>query len=689
MTRDSIYQVLRSVYQAAGPLALAFLIVSSLLLTPLLAGGMAVQPANAAGAGYVGGLPTVGESSGLFSKIADFLTGNDNSTLDDDNTVDNTTASNKDEVLQEWHTEATALGTSQENIVDTRQNYAYDSRFIAVSEGNIEAYLGLNNNLTKSETKTDAVARSNDYLAGIEENNIRLQEQQALETYTWLQTINSSEYADNYTVTARPAGVGADAYEPSDDGISRSDADIVVAQDGTGDYSSFQTAVSNSNSGDIIYVDSGSYTISSAGGVQLSNVTVVGANDPVINGGNMGFDTTEMLILQDSASLKGFVVDSTGYPDALNDVIEIEQSSATLSYVTVRDATNYNSYNVQDTSASATVTNNLIYEASTTGFDTGLNVVGQQPFDIDPSAASQPTETVTLVNGTQVDVTGLTVDDGSGSRTTQLTKYFDGGTAWKLVAQPPTDSNEPQVVFNAADWATLSEDTQQTQDYVDNNVRALVDTVYNNYEPDEVNASDVLTPTDLERQFSTDFQSTGSLAAVQAQAALYGYNTDLNASVKVDTDGDGNVNNAGTLFTRASAPTDPDNDSQGEWVVGQQYDSANLDAPVYMAVQTTDGVELIKLDGTWTILSAQNPETGTAVDTVENEQFSYADADNADLQQQQERYTVVLETEEDRTAGGGGGGGGDGSGIGTTPLLYLGGVVVAGYVVVRLLRNRD
>jgi hypothetical protein len=294
-----------------------------------------------------------------------------------------------------------------------------------------------------------------------------------------------------------------------------------------------------------------------------------------------------------------------------------------------------------------------------------------------------------------VDVTALTVDDGTGNKTVQVTKYFDGGTAWALVAQPPESSNEPQVVFDGSNWERLSEDTQSTQTYVDNNVRALVDTVYQNYNAGDVNATDVLTATDLERQFASDYESTGSLAAVQAQAAIRGYNTDLNASVNIDTyasdnDLDGNVDISGSLWTRASAPSDVDNDSVNEWAVGQTYDTANFNEPIYVGVQTQDGVEIRELSGQFQIVSAQNPSTGTPVDAVENEQYSYADADNGDLQEQQDKYTIVVETEEDRTSSsGGGGGGGSGLGGGATPILFVGAVVAGAYVIIRMLRDGD
>jgi len=68
---------------------------------------------------------------------------------------------------------------------------------------------------------------------------------------------------------------GANAYDPADDGHSVSSADIIVAADGSGQYTSIATAATNAVDGDVIFVKSGEYAESSII-TPTANVTIVG-----------------------------------------------------------------------------------------------------------------------------------------------------------------------------------------------------------------------------------------------------------------------------------------------------------------------------------------------------------------------------------------------------------------------------
>lgn len=97
---------------------------------------------------------------------------------------------------------------------------------------------------------------------------------------------------------------GADAYDPADEGYSASTADIVIAADGSGDYTTIGDGLAAANDSFVVFVKSGTYNttgVATEPEVSAPNVTVVA--DGAIVTGDYGVQSSA-----DNVSFKGFVL---------------------------------------------------------------------------------------------------------------------------------------------------------------------------------------------------------------------------------------------------------------------------------------------------------------------------------------------------------------------------------------------
>jgi len=136
---------------------------------------------------------------------------------------------------------------------------------------------------------------------------------------------------DSYQKLASQQGVGADAYTPD---ISPSDADIVVSPDGSGDYTSIMTAVSNTAQGDTVYIKPGTYTTPQIDFDDrvASNVTIV-ADDATVTSSDLRtvrFSAT----VSSGLTIRGLTIRAGAY--APNEkVLSFPRNGATVEYTTV------------------------------------------------------------------------------------------------------------------------------------------------------------------------------------------------------------------------------------------------------------------------------------------------------------------------------------------------------------------
>lgn len=136
-------------------------------------------------------------------------------------------------------------------------------------------------------------------------------------------------------------------------------------------------------------------------------------------------------------------------------------------------------------------------------------------------------------------------------------------------------------------------------------------------------------------------------------------------------DGDGNTTTLnGTVYTSYAPPTDPDNDSEGEWVTGHTYNASQ--GVTY--VLDTDG-DLHVVEGDMTITSITTP-SGESVNTTDHEDVTLDTSDTSDLKNQIDRLNNRIDEIEEENSDDGGftiPGFGGSSGMG---LLLLAGVAL-------------
>jgi len=172
------------------------------------------------------------------------------------------------------------------------------------------------------------------------------------------------------------------------------------------------------------------------------------------------------------------------------------------------------------------------------------------------------------------------------------------------------DSGE-QGSYSANEWHLYRENVESDLTTIQENGDSYVDSVYTEYEAGNVNASDLLNPTDLASRTATQYNQTGQNSFVAAELANLGLGGDLNHSVTLNhtVNGNSTVRN-GTMFYTG--------DDVSSWSTGQTYDMANLNGVVYLAVQNGSNSSAVYTysSGNLTVEGAQNPKTGEEVTNV-------------------------------------------------------------------------
>jgi hypothetical protein len=255
--------------------------------------------------------------------------------------------------------------------------------------------------------------------------------------------------------------------------------------------------------------------------------------------------------------------------------------------------------------------------------------------------------------------------------------------SYEIRGVAPTGFNDDYVVYSSSSWADSYERLNSSDTYVDQNINALISNIYQNYSAGQVNATDVLTVTDLERQYA----GSSDYASVLAQAVLKGYKVDLGGSQSFDVDGDGEVEYTGQLLTRATnIPMDGPNNSTG-FEVNKTYNTANFDRSVNILFVDSNGNASIKAlsEGqNFTALSATN-DAGESIDRWSASTYVSQDASNTDLEAQisaQENVTTFVASSSGGSGGASGGSGGlfDGLFGGVSDLLGKLGLIGVGLV---------
>lgn len=253
-------------------------------------------------------------------------------------------------------------------------------------------------------------------------------------------------------------------------------------------------------------------------------------------------------------------------------------------------------------------------------------------------------ENYTLLNGTVVDVTAFPLQWIDSGGTTASPDYLYpkspdityGAAAEgdKFYYSPPfvkvtgPSGGESQLIyFNNYSYTLDDIDAQST--YFDNNIDVYVDGIYDYYNAGQLDASDVLNPTDLMTRAATGYNDTGSYSFAAIELASLGYAGDLNTSHTVTVVAT-NTSYDGTLFYANDPATG------ASFTTGETVDPANYTGSFVFAWQGANDSGIIDLTTPFVIDSATNTKTGEPVNVTTTETYVKEITTASELEQELE-----------------------------------------------------
>ena len=291
----------------------------------------------------------------------------------------------------------------------------------------------------------------------------------------------------------------------------------------------------------------------------------------------------------------------------------------------------------------------------------------------DPAIKSK---TVTLANGTEKEVTIINGEsrDLFGDPTF-VNIGWDNGRQIALKYGSVGKYYRPSRMSSAFNAAGSKASDVSSQ------ISGLVSDLYANYGQGDIPTEDFIDPVTA----ATELEQSTGMASQAANAAMLGIPTSAGLSLRLElTDENGDKFEVeAELYTNAE-PTN----SGGEtgFLVGETYDPANYDEPIYVAyeyIDTDTGEEtsdFIQINKPFKVLEAKNSE-GQNVTKVETTEKINQTSDISNIEEQlaqirQEQIRLQDKAEEEKTAGGAGAGffSGSPSNIG---IVALGGAVIA------------
>ncbi|WP_336135557.1 twin-arginine translocation signal domain-containing protein [Natronomonas amylolytica] len=332
-------------------------------------------------------------------------------------------------------------------------------------------------------------------------------------------------------------------------------------------------------------------------------------------------------------------------------------------------------------------------------------------YQLDGNSTPFTWETLTysfnLLNGNTYDVTVPKVTNGSGDEMNFIWGWLDSSSGTSVddnVTHKPTLANSPASPtytsngfwvrardtdgsslnlqwneaykdpdgdgeYNAVQVFEAWDQLVQTRDNVFSDLTGYVSDVYAEYEPGEVDLTDVVDPT----TFATEMaQENNDEAFRQAAAAEGGFPTAATENVVItitSTDADGNEvsDQIRTDLYTQHVPTDGSGNEVG-FQVGETYDPSTWSEPLFITYRSQqDGHQKMgQLEDTFTINKAYDPD-GTEVDTFSVEDTTTHTSDVQELQNQldqlrQEQLRLQEQAENTAPSTDDGAGGGTGSG---------------------------
>lgn len=269
------------------------------------------------------------------------------------------------------------------------------------------------------------------------------------------------------------------------------------------------------------------------------------------------------------------------------------------------------------------------------------------------------TKNYTLVNGSAVEYTYARINghswvDGTKSGDAYIGFQSVSGidTRNPLVMKAGYGSNQTKVI-RTSEYLTVLNAIDTANQQMTDNADVWVNETYDSYSAGEINLTDIPDASTLSQEFNTDENTTGYYAYAGADLAMMGVGSNLNETFTVEQLDNGSVTETlhGTLFSNWEP-----SQTNGSWVNGTVYDTANTSDLVYVA--TNDGLQLV--EGEFRISEMRNAKTGEKVNKTVHHHYNRQTSNVSVTEEQLQELIEVREDINDaEAAAAGGGGGGD------------------------------
>lgn len=258
-------------------------------------------------------------------------------------------------------------------------------------------------------------------------------------------------------------------------------------------------------------------------------------------------------------------------------------------------------------------------------------------------------------------------NDNTGDNIVLLEVPHEGSETWWV----EDDFGGPHVGIGAEDEKLHYHFNQINQQItqIKENIDPLVNDTFDQYEPGDLDTTEVLSPIELAQRGATDYNSTGFYTFHAAQLATMGYAGDIGHSHTIDSNG---TTYDGTLFYTG--------DDVEVLEIGTEYTPSELNGTFVMSYQVDENSsDVIELEEPFVITDQTDTQTGETVENASIESYTYETVNSSDLSDElEELHQLKEELDEIADSSSGGGGFLDGlaswfgnltSGLGTGILL--------------------
>lgn len=303
--------------------------------------------------------------------------------------------------------------------------------------------------------------------------------------------------------------------------------------------------------------------------------------------------------------------------------------------------------------------------------------------------------TTTLVDGPSEDYLTIHIEAYNGSKSAEI--YIDEDPRpygqsddfdeirSLAVRHPEIGSDE--VIFHYYRFVEAWKAIEEQHALMVNNIQVYVTELFDEYDPGDLDYSEILDPVTLASEFATKYEETGALAYAGADLALLGVPSSIGKTLVVKLHDTG-----ATVEAQLFALSQPD----GGFEVGEPYHPDDVAGPVYLAIDTSTMVDeekteddekvrsgIFEVQEIFTIQDAESVD-GDSLDIVELEQRNHHTAEVHNTEEEIESIVELrdeLETTQEQIAQGSGGSILEGDWPSVDPAIAVSVVAVGGGVL--------